>query len=125
MNALLVAAAVIITVTAGIHSILGERYIIRRLLRRPNLPHLFGSDWLTKRTIRFAWHLTSIAWLGLAGVIVVFATPADLDGPALDALAVVRWTFLVSACITFVASRGRHLAWIMFGAVAAALWIGV
>ena len=51
---------------AGAHSYLGERYIMVRLLRRDDLPKLFGGVDFTKRTLRFAWHLTSIAWVGLA-----------------------------------------------------------
>ena len=124
MNTLLILAAVVIAVIAAVHSVLGERYIVRRLLRRSNLPHRFGSDWFTKRTIRFAWHLTSVAWLGLAGVIVMYAYEASLDGPAYGALEVIRWTFLVSAAITLFASRGRHLAWVLFTVVGVALWIG-
>lgn len=46
------------------HSVLGERYILRRLLRRPDLPALFGSDDFTKRTLRFAWHLTTSRVVG-------------------------------------------------------------
>ena len=54
-------AAVLIGGTAVAHSVLGERYILVRLFRRENLPRLFGSDELTKRTLRFAWHLTSVS----------------------------------------------------------------
>jgi len=36
------------------HSILGERYILVRLFRRKNLPELLGSDFFTRRTLRFA-----------------------------------------------------------------------
>lgn len=35
-----------------------------RLFRRADLPHLFGSDLFTRRTLRLAWHLTSVARLG-------------------------------------------------------------
>ena len=43
------------------HSVLGERYILTRLFRRENLPTLFGGTEFTTRTLRFAWHLTTIA----------------------------------------------------------------
>jgi len=76
METAVVAAAAILTLTVVAHSFLGERYILIRLLRRENLPRLFGSDWFTKRTLRIAWHLTSIAWLGLAGILMVLARQA-------------------------------------------------
>src|SRR3989304_9726957 len=59
--------AAMLTVGVGVaHSVLGERYIIRRLLRRNDLPK---TDAFTRQTIRFAWHLPPIAWFGLAAVL--------------------------------------------------------
>jgi hypothetical protein len=49
------------------HSVLGERYILIRFFRRTDLPKLFRGAELTIRTLRFAWHLTTIAWQGAAG----------------------------------------------------------
>lgn len=54
-------ASGLLVVLALAHSYLGERYILIRLFKRVNLHMLFGSDDFTKRTLRFAWHLTSIA----------------------------------------------------------------
>jgi hypothetical protein len=34
-------------------------------------------------------------------------------------------TFLASALVTLVGSRGRHLAWPVFLAIAAAAWFGL
>ena len=59
---------VLIAGLALVHSVLGERCILIRLFRRTDLPPLFGSDDFTKRTLRFAWHLTSVVWLGVAAV---------------------------------------------------------
>ena len=66
MSPPLLAAAVLAGLTGVAHSYLGERYILIRLFRRQDLPHLFGSDVFTRRTLRVAWHLTSIAWWGSA-----------------------------------------------------------
>ena len=52
-----------------IHSYMGERFILIRLFRGDNVPHLFGSDLFTKRTLRFAWHITTFAWWGFAYVL--------------------------------------------------------
>lgn len=116
MNSGLLVAAALLALTAVAHSALGERYILRRLFRRGDLPPLFGSDWFTRRTLRFAWHVTSVAWLGLAGALVVLA---DDGAPARDTLLrIVAATFAASAAIAALGSRGRHLSWIVFTAIA-------
>lgn len=120
MSTGLLIAAFLLVAIAIVHSVLGERYILVRLFRRENLPRLFGSDWFTKRTLRFAWHLTSVAWLGFAVLLVVLAQPGAI-APHLLAR-VVSVTFLLTALIAGVASRGRHLSWIVFLAVACLAW---
>lgn len=112
-----------LAVALGIaHSGLGERYILVRLFRRDDLPKLFGGTWFTRRTLRFAWHLTSVAWWGFAAQMAwaggLFGTEADLDG----LLRVVAVTFAVSGVVTLAASRGRHLAWVVFFAIAVCAW---
>jgi hypothetical protein len=119
-NGILLAAA-LVALTAVAHSVLGERYILIRLFRRADLPRLFGSDWFTKRTLRFAWHLTSVAWLGLAGVLCLLAQPEP--PPAFALRHVVAATFLVTAAVIAGASNGRHLAWPVFLAVALLTWL--
>lgn len=83
------------------HSALGESSILRPL---------FAAEWTMERTprwatqliLRFAWHLTSIAWLALALIV--------LDVAVLPTVGVMM---LVSAAIIFVMLRG-HLAWPIF-----------
>ena len=118
---LLIAAA--LTILIGLaHSYLGERYILIRLFRRTDLPRLFGSDWFTKRTLRFAWHITSIAWWGFAAILIAFAQE-NLQDPRQITLQAIAATFGVSAILTLAASRGRHLAWIVFLAIAVLSWL--
>ena len=124
MNLYLLTAGIITTAVAFLHSYLGERYILIRLFRRSDLPHLFGDDVFTKRTLRFAWHLTSIAWLGFGGLVFSVAWGPDPEVIARRSLAVVEWTFLVSAAVAFIASRGRHLSWVLFLGIAVASWLG-
>jgi hypothetical protein len=121
MKTALLAAAAILVLTAAAHSFLGERYILIRLFRRDDLPRLFGGDAFTKRVLRFAWHLTSIAWLGFAGILVVLAR--DQATPWVALLNVVAATFACHAALTALASRGRHLAWLAFAAVAILVWL--
>jgi hypothetical protein len=115
---LLVAAATLAGVAVA-HSYLGERHLLIRLFRRDDLPRLFGGDWFTKRTLRFAWHLTSVAWLGFAAVLGVLASPGPPARPALLAIAA---TFLLTAVVVAVASRGRHLAWPFFLLIGLLAW---
>lgn len=118
---LLIAAALAVLLGVG-HSYLGERYVLMRLFRRVELPKLFGSDIFTRRVLRFAWHLTSVAWWGFAAILVLLATgdPADLRAHVLLVLAV---TFGIHAAITAGFSRGRHLAWIPFLAITLICWM--
>ncbi|TQV71096.1 hypothetical protein FLL45_22475 [Aliikangiella marina] len=109
---LLLYAAAFLTILIGItHSYLGEKYILIRLFRRDNIPHLFGSADFTIKTLRFAWHITTIAWWGLAGIIVLTAQSA-LNST--NVLLVIAITFLISGFITVVASKGKHYAWVIF-----------
>jgi hypothetical protein len=116
----LLVAAILLALIAVAHSVLGERYIIIRLFRRSDLPRLFGSDAFTKRTLRFAWHLTSVAWLGFAAIL---AAAAEQTTPGVDPiLRIVAVTCLVTAAVIALASKGRHLAWPIFLAVACLGW---
>lgn len=122
MNPYLLLAAALAVAIGIVHSYLGERYILIRLFRRENLPRLFGGDRFTKRTLRFAWHLTTVAWWGFGAVLLVLAMPG-LE-PRRAVLGAVAVTFLVHALIAAGASQGRHLAWIVFLAIAVAAWLG-
>jgi hypothetical protein len=93
------------------HSLLGERYILTRLFRREVLPRLFGGTEFTIRTLRFAWHITTIAWWGFAAILVQLAQGSvSHSGIAL----VVGLTFLATEAVTLAVSRARHLAWPVF-----------
>lgn len=103
---LLVVAASLCGALAVAHSYLGERFVVRRMLRRDQ-PRLFGSDDFTKRTLRFQWHLLSVAWVGMGALLVVVPESALVVGVAM----------LASAGIALAASRGKHLAWIVMAAI--------
>jgi hypothetical protein len=122
MNAELLAAAILIGLLGLVHSVLGERYILIRLFRRTDLPRLFGSDLFTRRTLRFAWHLTTVVWFGIAAVFVHLAGPNPFGTARLGAIFAV--TALASAIVALVGSRGRHPAWAVFLAIAALSWFG-
>lgn len=118
----LIAAASLAFLIGIAHSSLGERYILRRLFRRRDLPHLFGSDSFTRQTLRFAWHLTTIAWFGLGAILVLLGSAdSRLDPGAI--LRAISLTFLVSFLIALISTRGRHLSWMVFLAIALLSWL--
>ena len=117
-------AAGLVLAVAAAHSYLGERYILIRLLRRPDLPRLFGSDVFTRRTLRLAWHLTTVVWCGVAAVLVVAASASRMPVSLRDLGLILTVTCLASAAVSLIISRGRHLSWVAFLAIAALCWWG-
>lgn len=110
MEPVLAIAAILALCIAIAHSYLGEKYILIRLFRRDNLPKLRGSDVFTKQTIRFAWHITSAAWIAMGAALLWDPRRAIAIG------------FAASAIASFAGGRGRHYSWIVFGAIAALAW---
>ena len=102
----LLAAALAVGVGIA-HSVLGERYILIRLFRRPDLPRLFGGTEFTAHTLRSAWHLTTVAWFGFAAF---FWSMAQNWLPSTIVAPILSFVFLASAAITGLVSRGRHLS---------------
>ncbi len=94
-----------------------------RLFRRSNFPQLFGSDTFTKQTLRFAWHLNTIAWIGFASAILL-GIVVESSGQVSAILKAISFTFLASSVVTLAATRGRHLAWIVFLSISILVWIG-
>lgn len=68
---MLAIAALLFLLTGAAHSYLGERYILIRLFKRDNLPKLFGGTEFTTGTLRFAWHLLTLVWWGIAVVVLL------------------------------------------------------
>ncbi|MCA0177584.1 MAG: hypothetical protein LCH73_15075 [Proteobacteria bacterium] len=117
---MLLAAAFIVFATGCAHSYLGERFLLVRLLKRDNLPRLFGGTAFTAGTLRFAWHLTTVAWWAMA-LLLVFASRAELSTATV--LRVIGGAALVSAAFPIVFTRGRHLSWVAFLIVAALVFL--
>lgn len=109
-------AAILVFALGIAHSILGERYILIRLFRRNDLPALFGSARFTTRTLRFAWHITTLTWFGLAVILWQLARGALT--PASTAQ-IVGITSLACGVLPLAFTRGRHLSWVVFFAVGA------
>ena len=93
------------------HSYLGEKYILIRLFRKDDLPKLFGGTEFTKNTLRFAWHLTSVAWFGFL-LLLLYLAVGEITTKAIGNI--IGLTFLIHFLIAIIASKGRHLSWVVF-----------
>lgn len=111
---MLITSALLIIFLGLVHSYLGERYILIRLFKR-DLPKLLGSDWFTKRVLRFAWHLTTVAWFGLAGILFILSTPSEYVHKQI--LIVIAIVFLVSGLLSAVFTKGKHISWLFFWSI--------
>ena len=111
MSLALYIAAALAVIIGLLHSTLGERYILIRLFRRNDLPKLFGGTAFTIRTLRFVWHILTVAWWGFAAILFQLGR-ADVS-PEKIAL-IIGITFLLTGLIALIVSRAKHLAWIIF-----------
>jgi len=111
--------AVVLLLLMGIaHSYLGERYILIRLSKRDNLPKVLGSTAFTLGTLRFVWHLTTLAWGALA-FLVYSAGQGSISTDLI--LTVIGFASLGSAALPLYFTRGKHLSWLVFLVVGALL----
>lgn len=120
---MLLAGSLLLIFIGLAHSYLGEKYILMRLFKRDNLPKLLGSDWFTKRVLRFTWHLTTIAWWGFAAILYFLVKPnGDIRSEILTTIALV---FAISAMVSLFFSHGKHLSWLIFFGIACTSLYGV
>ena len=118
----LLIAAIATLLVAGMHTIAGERMVIGPLLRSPDLPRLTGSVESTRNLLRWAWHFTSLAWVGFA--VVLFLLRDAHPDARLVIGRTVSAVLAVYGLITLIGSRGRHPAWPLFLVAALSGWVG-
>jgi len=104
----LLIASILLVLLGVAHSYLGERFILKRLFKRDNIPHLYGSDVFTKATLRFAWHITSLTWFGIAFVLAIDDKHSNLF------LVSMASVFLLSALLVLFSTKGKHFSWLVF-----------
>lgn len=105
-----IVAAVLIGILAVAHSVLGEQGILKPLFKDDRW-HIGMARWASERILRFAWHLTSVAWIGLASIAV-----------GADPLIAVATVALITGAVILVMLPG-HLAWpLAFLAAGGAAW---
>ena len=114
---MLLTAATLIFLLGLAHSVLGERYLLIRLFRRQDLLKLFGGTAFTTRTLRFAWHLTTVIAWGLAAVVLQLGELPEAAGRSIGMTLAI--TLLLSCLLPLLFTRGRHLAWVVLFAAGA------
>lgn len=120
-------ASGLFVVVAVAHSTLGERELVRPLLAQEWSTQI--PRWGAERLIRFAWHLTTIAWLGLAAITVGVEVATTVGVVALVSAIWVAvmlrahfaWAlFLIAAFAT-----GVHSGWLTDQRLRGLAWVGV
>ncbi len=105
-QAALTAASLLLILTMAVHSLVGQRRLVRPLLdqREGVMQHP-----LARFIVPFAWHLTSFIGLIVAAILFAWAwEPDQARRVGLGATAVV---FTVAGIWDAIGSRGRHIGW--------------
>ena len=123
MNFYFFGAALLITLLGLAHSVLGEWLLLGPLFRRGDVPKLIGSRRFAKRTLRFAWHLTTVLMWCTAAILIAAADPAAHQ-PLLRVTRILAAVYLVCAVVAGFGSRGRHFSWLVFLLSAVLIWLG-
>jgi hypothetical protein len=119
-QAFLILAALLVAFIGALHSYLGERLILGRLLALAELPLLRSGRTYTQAILRWAWHLTSLAWWTLAVLLLMLAfswTSSATIGAVLAASLVLNGVLILAAVGT------RHPAWLLFLLSGVLTWI--
>ena len=119
---MLIIGTVLLLIIGIVHSYLGEKYLLIRLFRREDLPKLLGSDWFTKRVLRFAWHLTTLAWWGFSAILYVLSTPSV--NVQSEILVIIAGVFALSGVVSLSLTRGKHLSWLFFFTISVISYYG-
>ena len=105
-QALLTIASLLLVATMGVHSMLGQKRLIRPILKqaagvmqRP----------LARFILPFGWHLMS--FMGLVIAAVLFAWAWAPDQARAIGLAMTGVVFTASGLIDAVGSKGQHVGW--------------
>ncbi len=117
-KAALLGAASLLFAVGAIHSSLGERRLVGPLLAPERRHGLLEKSLFARQVLRFAWHLTTVAWWGFAAVLAAIAL-SPMGGLGRVVPGIVAATFLVTGLATLAATRGHHLAWPVFLLIAA------
>jgi hypothetical protein len=105
-QAAMTAAALLLVMTMCVHSVIGQRRLVRPLLeqRQGVMQHP-----LARFIVPFAWHLTSGIGLIVAAILLAWAWAPDQARTI--GLAMTGIVFTASGLIDAVGSKARHIGW--------------
>ena len=124
MSVLLLLASILTILTGAAHSVLGELLILRHMANFEKVPSLLGSVELTKRTLRFTWHLPTILASGMALILLRYAHLPILGEGEMFVIRTISAAMLACSLVTLLLSRGKHPGWIAFLLIAILSWMG-
>lgn len=109
----LMIAGLFLLFLAAAHSWLGERRLIGPLTARSTRSGLLAHSPFARRVLRVAWHLTSLAFLGMAAPFLIYAF-APMEASARLSIRLIGTITLLMGATALAASRGKHLSWPFF-----------
>jgi len=110
-------AAILTLILSLAHSYLGEKYIVGHIVKMQDFPAKTGDVRRTHMVIRLAWHVTSLTWLGIAGLLAYLHF--DRSNAFIAVLYMVVIVFVLSGAMSLIWVKGKHLSWAFFFAIAA------
>ena len=106
-QAALTLASLLLAVTMGVHSVLGQKRLIRPILKQ-------GAGVMQRPLARFilpfGWHLMS--FMGLVLATILFAWAWTPDQARAFGLATTGLVFTAGGLIDAVGSKGKHVGWL-------------
>jgi hypothetical protein len=119
----LLAAGILSAVLGILHSLLGEKLLLGPIFRRGDLPKLLGSTDFARRTLRFAWHLTTVLLVAIGAVITALSL-SPLEAQSAWVARALAVAFAACSLLSLIAARARHFSWWVFLVIAMLLWLG-
>lgn len=105
-QAILTVASLLLVATMGVHSILGQKRLIRPILKQGAGVMQYP---LARFILPFGWHLMS--FMGLVIAAILFAWAWAPDQARTIGLALTGLVFTASGLIDAFGSKGKHIGW--------------
>lgn len=116
---MLFVAATLLFLVGLMHSLLGEKNLIRPLLAREDFPVVLGSRRNARLTLWFGWHALTLFWWAQAFVLMKMAV--DVETAARTTLISLSLACATLGLVALLVSRGKHVSWVFLLPLAAIL----